>query len=274
MTLSKSQFIAALANPKSTLTINGSGRVICEPGVWEVEQRRINDHLIYYCESGRFNLWTESGEFILRTNELFWMQPGIEHHFTLPENQIGKVIFCRISFKNDTKNIRLQTACLHLAGNETTRSLLEKLATRPKIPRASHAEPNISQRFIFGTLVEYLLEAPQINVKHSGLTPHQTAKIEQYIADNLKNPISPRRLAALVCMNPAYFARQFKQSFGMSPRHYITMSRIDLAATLLQESNLTISELADYLGYRGIFLFSRQFKIYKGITPTQWRNNN
>ena len=69
--LQKSQFMAALASPASKLSINGSGRVICEPEIWEVKQRRIRDHLIYYCECGHFNLWTASGEFMLRTNDIF-----------------------------------------------------------------------------------------------------------------------------------------------------------------------------------------------------------
>jgi AraC-like DNA-binding protein len=265
--------MAALASPESKLSINGSGRVICEPGVWEVEKRRIRDHLIYYCESGRLNLWTESGEFILRTNELFWMQPEVEHHFTLPQNRTSKVIFCRIFIGNEHESLRLQPDCLHLPGSETTRSLLEKLATRPKSTQLDQTELNITKRFIFGTLTEYLVETPQINVKHSGLNPQQIEKLEQYIANNLKHNIMPSELASLISLNPAYFTRQFKQSFGMSPRHYITMSRIELGSTLLQESSLTVSEIADYLGYRDIFLFSRQFKIYKGLSPTQWRND-
>jgi AraC-like DNA-binding protein len=40
---------------------------------------------------------------------------------------------------------------------------------------------------------------------------------------------------------------------------------------LLSQSALTISEVADRLGYRDVFFFSRQFKQHNGLSPRQFR---
>jgi transcriptional regulator GlxA family with amidase domain len=48
--------------------------------------------------------------------------------------------------------------------------------------------------------------------------------------------------------------------------------RIQRAATLLSESSLTISQIADAMGYRDVYFFSRQFKQKMGQSPRTYRS--
>lgn len=78
-------------------------------------------------------------------------------------------------------------------------------------------------------------------------------------------------LAAQAGYSPDHFSRVFRDIMGQSPRDYLVNARIDRARQLLSESSLTVSQVADALGYRDVYFFSRQFKQRTGQSPTQYR---
>jgi transcriptional regulator GlxA family with amidase domain len=68
-----------------------------------------------------------------------------------------------------------------------------------------------------------------------------------------------------------HFSRVFLKVTGARPQDYAISARIDRARQLLSESNLTIGMIAEALGFRDIFFFSRQFRQKTGQTPTEFR---
>lgn len=79
------------------------------------------------------------------------------------------------------------------------------------------------------------------------------------------------RLAAEAGYSADHFARVFRKVTGRSPRDAIVAARINRARQLLAESSMTISQIADVLGYRDVYFFSRQFKQKVGRTPSDYR---
>lgn len=64
-----------------------------------------------------------------------------------------------------------------------------------------------------------------------------------------------------------HFNRLWRAARGMAPGQYIIRQRIRRAAELLRESDLSIQQIADTLGYRDVFFFHRQFRRFAGVTP-------
>jgi AraC-like DNA-binding protein len=73
--------------------------------------------------------------------------------------------------------------------------------------------------------------------------------------------------------SPDHFARVFKRVLGQSPQAYAVQAKINRACQLLTESPLTISQIADALGYEDIYFFSKQFRQKMSCTPTQYRRS-
>jgi AraC-like DNA-binding protein len=78
-------------------------------------------------------------------------------------------------------------------------------------------------------------------------------------------------LAREAGMSRAAFARNFSASVGEPPHSYLTRWRMGIAAQLLEETDLRLSEIASRVGYRSEFSFSRAFKLARGTSPIQYR---
>jgi AraC-like DNA-binding protein len=78
-------------------------------------------------------------------------------------------------------------------------------------------------------------------------------------------------LAQEAGMSRAAFARNFSALVGEPPHSYLTRWRMGIAAQLLEETDLRLSEIASRVGYRSEFSFSRAFKLARGLSPIQYR---
>ena len=63
----------------------------------------------------------------------------------------------------------------------------------------------------------------------------------------------------------------FLQHTGMLPKEYIDRLRMRMAATMLTEKQQTVKEIAESLGYRDRFHFSRRFNAVTGLSPQNYR---
>lgn len=82
------------------------------------------------------------------------------------------------------------------------------------------------------------------------------------------------RLAELVTISPSRFAARFSEATGESPIVYLTRWRMYQACRALNASSHSIDRVANDVGYENQAAFSRTFKKYVGVSPTQWRNRH
>src|SRR5690606_2635354 len=101
----------------------------------------------------------------------------------------------------------------------------------------------------------------------------QTAILEaaNYIREHPAERFTVARLAARAELSPKYFSRMFADLIGESVQSFIIRTRLERAAYLLRHSGMNVSEVADALGYRDVFFFSRQFRKHMGRNPSELR---
>ena len=66
------------------------------------------------------------------------------------------------------------------------------------------------------------------------------------------------------------FRQVFKEEIQESPKKFYDKFKMDMAAELLNKTSLTVSEIAAELGYSNPFHFSKVFKKYLGVPPSQY----
>lgn len=96
----------------------------------------------------------------------------------------------------------------------------------------------------------------------------------QFISKHYNEKISTSMLAKKCFLSEAYFCRFFKNEVGLSVSDYVNKMRIDKATVLLKNTSLSITELATNVGFDDINYFSRIFKKYKKMSPTEYRTHH
>lgn len=93
----------------------------------------------------------------------------------------------------------------------------------------------------------------------------------QQLEHRLSEPPSVTELARLVSLSPSRLAHLFKAQTGDALAATLLKLRLRHAARLLEFTGLAVSEIARQTGFESPFHFSRQFKVYYGISPTGYR---
>ncbi|MUT67424.1 AraC family transcriptional regulator [Paenibacillus sp. NEAU-GSW1] len=81
------------------------------------------------------------------------------------------------------------------------------------------------------------------------------------------------RIAGRLGFSTAYCNRLFHEAFGLSPRQYLSQVKLQLAKRWLLDLSISVSDIALRLGYRDIAHFSRQFKRWSGVSPSDYRKS-
>ena len=99
-------------------------------------------------------------------------------------------------------------------------------------------------------------------------------RVEQSIAhmsQRLDEPVQVSTLAALVNMSPSHYRVVFKRQTGLAPIDYFIRLRMNQARHLLEDSSMSVKEVAAALGYEDPFYFSRVFKSVNHVAPSDYR---
>lgn len=91
---------------------------------------------------------------------------------------------------------------------------------------------------------------------------------------DIKKEWSVETLAKQVGLSRAGFALKFKKSLGDTPLHYLTGLRMQKAMELLADTTQNIESVADAVGYKDPFGFSKVFKKVVGLPPKDFRKKN
>lgn len=95
-----------------------------------------------------------------------------------------------------------------------------------------------------------------------------------YINDHFCDNISVSRLAEMVYVSEAHLIRNFKKLTGTTLVNYILMLRVDTAKHMLTTSSYSIEMISDTLGFTSPKYFSRVFKKYTNMAPSDYRKEH
>lgn len=113
-----------------------------------------------------------------------------------------------------------------------------------------------------------------INLKKSGqvLKEHnELTNVLHYISQHHQNTIELKTLAEMMGISISQLERKFKKKFNITPLKYIIKVRVHSACRLLEETNLSISEIASRTGFCNPGALTNTFKIHMNMLPKDYR---
>jgi AraC family transcriptional regulator len=106
-----------------------------------------------------------------------------------------------------------------------------------------------------------------------GLPARQRKRLAEFIDEHLAEDVSLTTLAGLVDLSLYHFARAFKQSFGVPPHRYHMDRRMDRARSLLRGSTFSVTQIGSQIGFRETSSFTRAYRKFAGVTPSEYRRH-
>ncbi len=111
----------------------------------------------------------------------------------------------------------------------------------------------------------------QIAIIHSQRSRSIIERIKKTVQERYRDNITIQTLAQEFFITPNYLSMLFKKETGEGFKEYLTRIRVEKAKKLMQNSSLKLYEIAEAVGYTDPDYFTKVFKKYTGVTPTEYK---
>lgn len=161
--------------------------------------------------------------------------------------------------------------------NDLDRQHLDRLIAMILQESRNYGDESIS---LIVSLMMSVLEIVIRNIKKGSFyevaqnnTDERITKMLTYINEHIDNPeqLKVENLASIFAMSPTYVSEFFKKQVNMPLREYIIKSKLKLVEIRLLNSNFTLTQIADDLGFTDVSHLSKTFKKHTGKSIREFK---
>jgi AraC-like DNA-binding protein/mannose-6-phosphate isomerase-like protein (cupin superfamily) len=235
----------------------------------------------------------ETESYILNSGDIILIPPGFEHTNRCISND-SMTYFCA-HFDIDEPSLRIEMLknceLIYTPSSpfyQRLRSTLEKWYDRQFVTNVASVKHKLHVQIVLFELLEVFADIVSQNHKTLINESMTTTKYAKEIADAIKssfkrsykdneeidNPIHIQPIIASLGISPNYGLEIFQKVYKMSPRKYLSELKLQEAKILMQQPDVSLKEIANRLGYKNLSHFSRQFKRWTGLSPTEFRKSS
>ena len=236
----------------------------------------VHDFFHCFCDiEGKRKITSDKMVYYMNQNSIFFVKPNEQHGF---EN-ISKHNLITYEIKFDTQHEDLKYKLInlpfHINSSDYINNLFSMAYDEAKIKRPYNTE--MMNAYIVQILCTLLRTENHSNQVIENLdNPNKTDgfnKVVQYIDRNISKDLSLEQLSEYVHLEKVYFLKKFTKLTGLTPMKYIKTMRMKKAKTLLQFSDMSITMIAESVGFKNIQYFSRVFTEYYNVNPSLYRSS-
>ena len=268
-------------DPFSTYHIENRGQSFQIPVHWHDELE------IIYVKSGFLTVNISGENYIGKPGDAFVVSPGNLHFMGSQTGTVDYFTFLfplkYIAFRSDDmlddKLIEpLNSGHLMISPEikDTVKEQCEQLA------RVYAAEIDKSESKITSQIRKKIILLQFIHelwkkgfIVENDTTGRNTVEKEMvsYIQQNYMGKILLREFGEQFHLSEKYISRYFKEHFHITLSQYVTYLRLEHEKQMLQETDISVTEVAMQSGYQNISYFIRSFKKTYGVSPLKYRKS-
>ncbi len=246
----------------------------------EADSKKHGDYMISYCQSGQMaweaegskRLYLNPGDFILHKTSAAANPPigrysGLTISIDLkevtshPPELLKDGAFFKSMFKDDKTSF--------FSGNEQTESIFSAFYGQPRSLRLAY------QKIKTLELLLYISKSKLTGQGQSSAYQSEQTEMIRQIHDRMTMHMGERitidELSKEYLINPTTLKAAFKSVYGMSIAAHMKKHRMEQAAKLLKETDMSIAKIAEAVGYDSQSKFSASFKAFYHVLPREYR---
>ncbi|MCC3377318.1 AraC family transcriptional regulator [Cohnella sp. REN36] len=258
------------AAPESFELKTALAKIVCEPGwKWQKREKPLANYDLFYVWSGEGEVFLNDKPYAVGKGSCFLFRPG--DHTSATHNPQKPLVLTYIHFDVSGPVTEIPKPYRVLEDPFEFEHLLSRYVRLFLVETyAAEEEARLILKQLVIQLLRHDREEP-VERKASNQLTESIHEVANYIRQHPGVPHRVDDLAARAGLSSRYFSIKFKELIGVSVQTYMIRTRIERAQYLLVHAGMNVTEVADALGYRDIFFFSRQFKQYTGKSPSEIR---
>lgn len=219
---------------------------------------------LIYVVRGNLHVTVEGESFTLREGQLFVLFSYLAHSYQdAPDTQVILMLFDP-SVTAFTKTFLYQKPVCPVIDGEPFAPMLERAVTL--LRQNKHKTATAYLNAVLGEFLESADLDPLPRDNHN-----MTARILEYCTGHFAEPISLKSIADALSVSQSSVSKVFSQQLHYSFREYINDLRIELAKTLLRETDQPITDVMFSCGFTNQSSFNRVFRSVCGCSPREYR---
>lgn len=241
---------------------------------------------ILYVLKGKIKLTIDADNFEIYENEMEII--NVEETHRLFSDEDNKVLIFQIDpiffekYYKDIKNMFFYTNTLEEGAQEGEEYDELRIFLAKLLCEAVQRQENYDEE-IEGILIDLLfhlinnfhyLMYEQEQLKKNKEQLDRYHRISKYIFNNYNNNITLQEIAKKEFLSPHYLSHEIKYATGSSFTDLLNLTRVEESIKLLLDTEMSISEISDTVGFSHTRYFNKHFKIYYKSTPLQYRRKN
>lgn len=252
---------------KTPIYIILAGITYPDPG-YHITRINSNVAVIEYITDGAGYVVLNGKTHYVYKDMIYFLPPGERHnYYSDGENPFTKI------FLNVSGSI-----CEHLVlayGLSGKHFFLEK-GLRPVFERIrdvihSDLPDNEMQSVLQGIFVE-IISKLSVALKKTQYSD-EALTLKNYLDSNIGRLVSSKELSKTIFRSQDYCQKLFRREFNITPYAYQLERKMQTAKTLLVNTNMSVGEIAEKLGYTDVHYFSNLFQVKCGCRPSSYRKS-
>ncbi len=268
---------------------------ICMQDTYHTKPIRMHSHdfyeFVYVKEGFTVHYYGESTT-VLTEGDMFVICPGTQHAYTgLHYTQVYNCLFTADAiadvqesfrdmpgmdwlFNNGNPGSAWMRIRLDTAERMRVLSVIERMKDEQELRQLGWQVMMKSLLIQFITLFSRYYAAHYLANTSEKVYLNYVVKVLNFIEENYARDIDLNAMAAHINISPDYLSRQFKKIMGLSPAVFLRSYRLARAMDMIRsDATENFSYIAQSVGYKHLSHFSREFKIFTGVTPSEYKNN-